>query len=152
MYSWIGKEGNKSAILNIVVDAFLTSLYERCSIPLFYECYMMHGQHLTGVNHPTDHSMIFNYTPDMLRYYPRCWNKSAWTICLSSVIVFKGWWYMYGYAISLFYECYMRNGPRLTGVNHPSGHVMTSNYTPYMLRCCLGYWTQEPEPWTSAVV
>ena len=59
---------------------------------------------------------------------------------------------MYGYAIPLFYEWYMRHGPRLTEVDHPIDHSMTSNYTPDMLSCYPGYRTQELEPCTSSVL
>jgi hypothetical protein len=38
--------------------------------PMFYECYMRHGPHLTVVNHPTDYEMISTYTPNMLSSYP----------------------------------------------------------------------------------
>ena len=59
---------------------------------------------------------------------------------------------MYGYAILLFYEYYMRHGPRLTCVDHPTDPCMTSNYTPDMLKCYLSFQTQEIEPCTSSVV
>jgi len=58
---------------------------------------------------------------------------------------------MYGYAIPLFYECYMRHGPRLIGVNQSTDHSMTSNYTLGMLACYPGFWTHELESCTSVV-
>ena len=57
----------------------------------------------------------------------------AWTMHLVSTAVVKGWWYMYVYAITLFHECCMMHGLCLTGMNHPTDHTMTSNYTPDML-------------------
>jgi hypothetical protein len=35
-------------------------------IPPFYGYYIRHVSCLTGVDHPTDHGMIPNYTPDIL--------------------------------------------------------------------------------------
>ena len=40
-------------------------------------------------------------------------NIRAWTIDLISSIVVQGWWYLYGHAIPLFYECYMKHVQRL---------------------------------------
>ena len=37
---------------------------------LLYECYMRHGQHLTAMDHSTNHWMTSNYVPGMLRCYP----------------------------------------------------------------------------------
>ena len=59
---------------------------------------------------------------------------------------------MYGYAIPLFYECYMGHGPHLTGVNHPIDHSMTFNYTLDILSCYPGFWKEEPEQYTLSVV
>ena len=59
---------------------------------------------------------------------------------------------MYGYAITLLYECYMRNGTYLTKVNHPIDHSMTSNYTPDIFSCYPGYRTQELELCTPPVM
>ena len=60
-----------------------------------------------------------------------------------SVVVVQGRWYMYVHAISLFYECYMRYGLCLTGMNHLTDHIMTSNYTPNMLSCYPGFWEKQ---------
>ena len=72
------------------------------AITLFHECYMRHGLHLTGVKHPTDHSMTWNYTSDMLSYYPVFLENRAWKMSLISGVVVQGWQYIYGYAIRLF--------------------------------------------------
>ena len=37
-------------------------------------------------------------------------------------------------------------------MDHPTYHIMTSNYTPDMLRCYPGFWNEELELWTSSVV
>ena len=39
------------------------------AIPLFYECYLNHELSLTEVDHPLDHTMTSNFTPDMLSCY-----------------------------------------------------------------------------------
>ena len=59
---------------------------------------------------------------------------------------------MYGYAMPPFDECYTRHGPRMTTVDHPLDHSMTSDYTPDMLSSYPDFWSKEPEPWTSSVV
>ena len=76
----------------------------------------------TCMDHPIDHIMTSNYTPDMLSCYgPVPWvlEPRPQIIHLSSDIVVKGPWYMYGYAITLLYECYIRYGQFLTGVGNP---------------------------------
>ena len=77
------------------------------------------------VNHLTNKSMTSNYTKDMLSCYTEFWKQRAWTMYLISGVVVQECWYMYGYAIPLFYECYMRHGPHMTGVNHPIDHIIT---------------------------
>ena len=37
-------------------------------------------------------------------------------------------------------------------MDHPTDHIMTSNYTTDMLSCYTGFRNQELEPWTSSVV
>ena len=64
----------------------------------------------------------------------------AWTVDLTSGVVVQWWWLIYGYVMQLFHECYMRHGPHLTGVNHPTYHGMTSSYSPDILNCYPGYW------------
>ena len=59
-------------------------------------------------------------------------DKRACVIYPISPIVAQGRWHRYEYAIPLFYECYMRHGPHLTGVNHPADHIMIFNCTPYL--------------------
>ena len=78
----------------------------------------------------------------------------GWTMDLIRSVVVKSlwWWHRYGYDIPLLYEYYMRHGPRLTGVDHPTDHIMTWNYTPDILICYPGYWNQELAPCTSSVV
>ena len=44
--------------------------------------------------------------------------RRAWTMYISSCVVVQRWWYMYGYAILLVYECCMMHGPHLTWVDH----------------------------------
>ena len=44
---------------------------------------------------------------------------------------------VYGYGIPPFYECYLRHGPCLIGVDTPIYHKKSSNYTSDMLRCYL---------------
>ena len=39
-------------------------------ILLVYVCHIRHEVYLTGVNHPTDHRMITDYNPGMVKYYP----------------------------------------------------------------------------------
>ena len=41
----------------------------------------------------------------------------AWTIDLIGGVVVQGWWRRYGYAIPPFYECCLRHGPYLTGLD-----------------------------------
>ena len=70
----------------------------------------------------------------------------------ASGIVVQWWWRRYGYAIPLFFMCYIRHGPRLLVVVHPIDHGMTSNYTRDILGYYPGHWNQELlEPWISAV-
>ena len=59
---------------------------------------------------------------------------------------------MYGYTMPLFYECYMRYGPHLTGVDHAMDHIITSNYTPDVISGYPGSSVYKLEPWPSAVV
>ena len=61
--------------------------------------------------------------------------EKSWSFYLISGIVVQGQWCRYEYTIPLFNEYYMRYGPRLTGVTHPTEHTMTSNYTPDMISC-----------------
>ena len=83
---------------------------------------------------------------------PRFSKSRSWTVDLSSIVVVQGCSRMYGYAIPLLYECYMRHGPYLTVVDHPTDHYMTSNYTLEMLSYYPVFWNQELEPCTSSVV
>ena len=76
----------------------------------------------------------------------------ARTVYLISGWVVPGWWYMYGYAVPLFHECYMRHVPCLTGVDHLTDHTTTPNYTPDMISCYPGFRNQELEPCTSSVI
>ena len=46
----------------------------------------------------------------------------------------------------------MSHEVHLPGVDHPTDHHMTANYTPDMLSCYPGYWNQELESWSSSVV
>ena len=64
------------------------------------------------------------------------------------------WWSktMIQDAIPLFHEYYMSHEIRLTGVDNPPDHTMTSNYTPDTISCFPGYWNKELEAWTSSVV
>ena len=41
----------------------------------------------------------------------------------------------YRYDIPPFYECYMRHGPSLMGMDQQIDYIMTSNYTPDMISC-----------------
>ena len=104
---WILEPTKSMDIISDVVVQGWWHMY-RYTVPLFYECYMRYGPHLTGVDHPTDHIMASNYTPDMLSLLPWFLEPRAWTMDLISGVVVQGWWYMCGYAIPLFYECYMR--------------------------------------------
>jgi len=100
--------------------------------------------------------------PHDYKLYPRHAQILPWILKLgtwtmlhisSVVIVNQGWWYLYGHAIPLLYECYMRQEPRLTGLDQQTDHDMTLNYTPDMLSCYPGYWNQQIEdPRTSSVV
>ena len=68
-----------------------------------------------------------------------------------SGLVVQGWWCRYGYDISMFHESYMRYEPRLTGVDHPTDHIITCRYTPYMISFYTGCWIQKHEPCTSSI-
>ena len=90
----------------------------------------------TCIDHLIDHIMTSNYTPDMLSCYGSvCWvlEPRAQTIHLSSDIVVQWPWYMYGYAIPLLCECYIRCEQCLTGVGNPIHHNMTQAYSAFTL-------------------
>ena len=76
----------------------------------------------------------------------------AWIMVLISGIVVQEWWCRYEYTILPFHEFYMKHGPPLIGVDHPTDTHMSTNYTPAILSCYPGYWNQELEPWSSSVV
>ena len=110
----------------------------------------MYVPHVTVVYYPTATANIMtsNYTPDMLRCY-LVLDPRAWTMYLISDTVVQGWCCMYWYAIPLFYQCCMRHGQRLPGVNHLTYHIITSNYVPDMITCYPGYRNEELEPFNS---
>ena len=120
-----------------------------------YECYMRHGPHLIGMNHTTDHFnfMTFNYTQTYLAVtldIGRTKNHGPHQWACSDT---KGWWHRYRYTIPPFHECYMRHGPRLTDLDHPTYHHMTSNCTLDILSCYPGgYLNKELESLTSPMV
>ena len=116
------------------------------AIPLFYDYYMTQRKHLTGKDHPKDHSVISNYTQDMLRCYAVFLEPRAWTMYFISGFVVQRWWYLYGYAIPLFCECGMMHGQHLIWLGNPRGDSMTSNYTLDMFRGFVAFWNQELEP------
>ena len=101
-------------------------------VPLFYECYMRAwimpnrgGSPYRPQHHPRHAQLLLRFS-----------ESRVWTIYLIIGVVIQGWWYMYhGYAIPLFYVCYMRHGPCPTGMDHPTDHNMTFNYTSNMLSC-----------------
>ena len=76
----------------------------------------------------------------------------TWTMHLISSIVVQGQLSMYGNAIPLFCECYIRHGKYLTGVARPIYHIITFNYNPDMLSWYAASWNHELEPCTSSVV
>ena len=96
------------------------------AIPLFYECYMSmrYRPNLTGVDRPTANSMMPNYTTDMLRPLPWFSDSRAWTMYLISGVVVQWWRHLYGCTVPLFYECYVRHVPCLTGVDHQKTTVL----------------------------
>ena len=107
------------------------------AFPLPFQYYMRNGQYLTGNNHPIYHSIIFNYTQDMISCYAALSHflePRAWTTYLSIAVVVQGHWYMYIYANPMLYECYMRHEKCLTGNHHPIDHSMISTYTQVILR------------------
>ena len=123
----------------------------------FYEFYMRHGPCLTGVYHPTDHSMNPNYTPDMLRCYPGYWKNqelescSSHQWCTGPKMMTHIW--IYGYSIPPFHECYIRHVPYLIGLDHPTDHGMTSNCTRIYSAATLDIGTKslnhDPRKWCS---
>ena len=116
------------------------------NILLFHECYMRHRPRLIGMNHHTDHCMTSNYTPaSMLSCYPGFHNQEVEPCTSISGVVVQEWWYMYEYALSLSYECYLKYILCLPGVDchTDTDHNITSNYIPSMLICYPGYWNQE---------
>ena len=77
----------------------------------------------------------------------------AWTMDLISGVVVQWCWCRYGYSIPPFHECFMRHGPHLIGVDHPTDHHMITNYTLDTLSCYPGYWnTGFLELWSSSLV
>ena len=76
----------------------------------------------------------------------------AWTTDLVSSIAVQGWWHSYIYTIPPFYECCMRHGPHLTGLDCLTDHSMISNYGTDILSCYPGCWNKEFESPTSSVV
>ena len=136
-------------IICVVVEGLWCS-YEYSTTP-FHECDISHGSRLTGVDHPTDHIMTSNYTLDMLSCYPDT-HRRAWTMDLSSGVGVQWWWWMSGYTISVFYDCYISHVPPLKRGDHPRDNGMTSDYTPNMLNCYSGFRIGDPEQCTSSVV
>ena len=70
----------------------------------------------------------------------------------TSGVVVQGWWYRYGYGSPLFRKCYLRHGPLLTGVDHPTDDSMISNYNPDMRSYYPDFRNEEFEPCTLSVV
>ena len=122
------------------------------AIPLIYEYCMRHGPRLTGGGSPHIPHHDFQLHPRHAQLLPWFSDLGAWTMALNSSVVVQGWWYMYGHAIPLFYESYMRHGTCMAGVNHPTDHNVTSNYTPYMLSCYPSFRREEPYLCTSPVM
>ena len=98
---------------------------------MLYDClWVLYVAWITGLL--SDNDMNFNYTTDMVSYYPWFLRKRAWTMYLISGVVVQEWWYMYRYAISLFYDCYTRNGLHLTELNH----LQTTTQPPIASNTC----------------
>ena len=76
----------------------------------------------------------------------------AWIMALNSSVVVQWWWCMYGHGTPLFYEYYMRHASCMTGVNHPTDHNMTYNYTLGMLSCYPGFGREEHDQRASPLV
>ena len=91
-------------------------------IPLFYERYTRHGIHMSVVDHPIDHWMTS--TPPFRRaQLLHCFShRRDWIMYLTSVVVVHGQWHSNVHAMLLFYKCYMRHIPCLTGVGNPVYH------------------------------
>ena len=84
-----------------------------------------------GLHHrPQYHLQLQPWHAQLL---PRIVKTRAIIMHLISDVVVYGWWCMFGYAIPLCYDYYMRHGPHLTGVDYTIDHNITSNYTPDML-------------------
>ena len=64
--------------------------YEVNVIQMCYKCYMRHGSHQTGVNHPLEHIMSSIYTPDLIISYPGLQVESAITIYIISDVGVQG--------------------------------------------------------------
>ena len=109
--------------------------------------YIRHGTCLIGVNHPRADNITSNYTSDMLSCYTGFVEPRAWTMYHIRGVVVQGWWYMYGYSILLFYQCYMRYGPCLIGVDPPTDHYMISNYTHACSAVALAFGTTQRQSW-----
>ena len=77
--------------------------------------------------------------------------RASWTVVLISGVVVQWWWRRYWYGITLFYECYMRHGPGLTGVDHPTDHIMTINFTTDMHSCYSCFQNQDHLLYTSSM-
>ena len=122
----------------------------RHGIPLFYECYSVWAMfdRLVPPHRPSHYLQLH---PRHAQLLPCILEPRAWTMVVISdvVIVVQGWWYIDGYDIQPFYVWrYMRHGQRLTGVDQPIYHGMTSNYTHDILSSNPVYWkNQELEPW-----
>ena len=121
-------------------------------IPPYHEYHMRHGSCLTGEDHPTDHNMDHKLHPRHAQLLPWILELRAWTMIFISNVVFQEWWCRYGYAIPPLHEYYVSHVPRLTWVDHPLYHHMTSNYTQDILSCYPGYWNQDLELWTLSVM
>ena len=86
----------------------------------------------------------------MIRCYPGCWNQE-FEPCTSSVIsgvVVQGWWVRYEYAIPLCYYCYMRYGPHLTEVDHPTADRPHHDLQLHHKHAQMLPWFSEPRAWT----
>ena len=74
-------------------------------------------------------------TPGRAQLLPWFLEKWAWTMYISSGVVVHAWWYMYRYAIPLFYEYYMRHRSQPIGAIQVTDYGITSNYTLNVLSC-----------------
>ena len=104
----------------------------------------------TGRGDTPRHDLQLHPRNAQLIYYV-LWSR-AWTMYIIIGVVIQVWWYLYVFDIQPFYECYMRHGSCLTGLDHLIDHGMTSNYIPDILNCYPRYMNQELEPWASSVV